>query len=91
MAKIENISSEKSITVWNYYIGSAKQASEFEAITAFLLNYIREQFEYGNDIAKDINDQELVDTKIWRPSLQKSQSEDPEIKEIENEEFKIEF
>ena len=89
--KKENTPSKKSITDWNYYIGSAKQASEFEAITEFLLNHIREKFEYGNDIAKAIDDQEPVDTKIWRPSLQKSQSEDPEIKEIENEEFKMEF
>jgi hypothetical protein len=90
-ARKENLPSKKSITDWNYYIGSAKQASEFEAITEFLLNYIREQFEFGNDIAKAIDDQEPVDTKIWRPSLQKSQSEDPETKKNENEEFRMEF
>ena len=89
--KKQNTPNKKSITDWNYYIGSAKQASEFEAITQFLLNHIREQFKYGNDIAKAIDNQEPVDTKIWRSSLQKSQSEDPEIKEIENEEFKMEF
>jgi hypothetical protein len=32
-----------------------------------------------------------VDTKFWRPSLQKSQNENPEIKENKNEEFQIEF
>jgi hypothetical protein len=58
--------SKKSITDWSYYIRSAKQASEFEANknTKFLLNYIREQFKFGNNIAKAIDDQEPADTKI---------------------------
>jgi isocitrate/isopropylmalate dehydrogenase len=32
-----------------------------------------------------------VDTKIWRPSLQKSQNEHPEIKKNENEKFQMAF
>jgi hypothetical protein len=69
LARGENQPSKKSITDWNYYISSAKQASEFEATTEFLLNYIREQYKFGNNIAKAIDDQQPVDTKIWRPSL----------------------
>jgi hypothetical protein len=57
LARRENQPSKKSITDWNYYIRSAKQASEFEATTEVLLNYIREQYKLGNDIAKAIADQ----------------------------------
>jgi hypothetical protein len=32
-----------------------------------------------------------VDTKIWRPSPQKSQSEDPETKDNKNDEFRMKF
>jgi hypothetical protein len=91
LARKENLSSKKSITDCNYYNGLAKQASEFEVTTEYLLNYIREQFEFGNDIAKAIDNQQPVNTKIWKPSLQKSQNEDLEIKDNKNEEFKMEF
>jgi hypothetical protein len=91
LARKENLPNKKSIIDWNYYIGLAKKALEFEATTEFLLNYIREQFKFSNDIAKAIDGQEPVDTKIWRPPLQKSQSEDPETKENENKEFRMEF
>jgi hypothetical protein len=91
LARKESKPSKKSITDWNYYIGFAKQASAFEATTEFLFNYIREKFEYGNDIAKVINNEAPVNTKIWRPKLEKSQSEDPQTRDDETKEFKIEF
>jgi hypothetical protein len=48
---------------WNCYISSAKQASEFEATTEFLINYIKLNFEFGNHTATSINNQELIKTK----------------------------
>ena len=33
-----------------YYLGSAKQASDYESITEFLINYIKKTFTYGMDI-----------------------------------------
>jgi hypothetical protein len=71
LARRENQPSKKSITDWN-----------------------SEQYNFGNNIAKTIDDQKPVDTntwkpslQLWRPSLQKSQNEDPETKENKNEEF----
>jgi hypothetical protein len=61
--------SNKSITAWNYYIKSAKQTTEFEAITDFLSNHIMETYEYGNDIAKASVNQEPPDTESWKPTL----------------------
>ena len=91
LAKKESKPIKKLITDWNYYIGSSKQASKFEATNEFLLNYIREKFEYGNDIAKAIDDEEPVDTKIWKPKLEKSISEDQETRDDKTEEFMMEF
>ena len=82
---------KKSINDWNYYIGSAKQASEFEATTEFLINYIKQNFEFGNDVAKAITTQEPIITELWKPSLQLSKNTDPEIKEVENQQYTIEF
>jgi hypothetical protein len=78
----ETKSTKKLINDWNYYIGLAKQASEFEAITEFLLNHIKQNFEFGNNIAKAITTQELIITKSWRPSLQLSRNDDLKIKEV---------
>jgi hypothetical protein len=52
--RTENQESKKSVKDWNYYISSAKQASEFDATTEFLVNHIKETFEYGGDIAMAI-------------------------------------
>jgi hypothetical protein len=59
----ETKTTTKWINDWNYYIGSAKQASEFEATTEFLLNYIKQNFKFGNNIAKAITMQEPIITK----------------------------
>ena len=55
------------------------------------MNHIKENFEYGNDIATAISNQEQIDTDIWRPTLQKSRNPDPDEKEIENEQYRMEF
>jgi hypothetical protein len=80
---------KKLINDWNYYLGSTKQASVYRAITEFLINYIKQNFEFGNDIAIAIINQEPISTKIWKPLLQVSRNPDQEIKEMENELFKI--
>jgi hypothetical protein len=82
---------KKSINDWSYYLGSTKQASEFEATTEFLINYIKQNFEFGNDIAMAIINQKPITTKIWKPSMLFSRNVNLELKEIKNEQFKIEF
>ena len=82
---------KKSIQDYNYYLGSAKQATEYEEVTEYLINHIKKTYEFGNDIAMAINNQEPIITESWKPFLQKSTNDDPEMKEIENEQFKIEF
>jgi hypothetical protein len=41
---------KKGLSDHIYYIGSAKQASDFMVITEFLINYIRQKFDQGSDI-----------------------------------------
>jgi hypothetical protein len=81
----------KLINDWNYYIGLAKHASEFEAITKFLFHYIKQNFEFGNNFVKAITMQEPIITKLWKPSLQLNRNADPELKEVQNQEYKIKF
>ncbi len=36
-----------SVTEHNYYLGSAKQASDYETTTEFLINHVKKVFDYG--------------------------------------------
>jgi hypothetical protein len=82
---------KKPINDWSYYLGSTKQASEFKATTEFLINYIKQNFKFGYNIAIAIINQKTITTKIWKPNMLFSRNVDPELKEIKNKQFKIEF
>jgi hypothetical protein len=89
--KKEYKETKKSISNWNYYLGSTRQASKYEATTEFVIKYIKQNFEFGNDIAMTIIHQNPIATKIWKPTMLFSRNIDPELKEIENKQFKIKF
>ena len=55
---------EKPVSEWLYYIGSAKQASDYKALTEYLINQVKQEFDYGIDIATAIIKQEPVDTSM---------------------------
>ena len=82
---------KKTLTDWYYHLGSAKHASGYQATTNFLINHIKQDFEYGIDIATAIADAKPLTTEDWKPTLQKSKSEDLKTKELENKLYKMEF
>ena len=82
---------KKSPSEWLYFIGSARQAADCEALTDYLINYIQQNFDFGDDIANALINQEPVNTEAWKPTLQKSNNPNPEIKELETEQLKMEF
>ena len=45
-------SSNKSLSDYIYYLGSAKQAADYETTTCLIRNHIKKAFNFGNDIAK---------------------------------------
>ena len=63
---------KKNLSDYNYYVGSAKQASDYESTTEFLINHIKKTFEFGNDIGSALKDLKPVDTDQWKPSMQVS-------------------
>ena len=42
---------KKNLQDYQYYLGSAKQASDNEATTSHFINQIKKTYAYGNDIA----------------------------------------
>ncbi len=82
---------KKSIVDYNYYLGSAEQALDYETTTEYLINYIKKTYNYGNDIGTSLKNLEAVDTDPWRPSMQASVAMDAAIQALESKQFKIEF
>ena len=87
----ENKEVKKTVNDWFYHLGSAKHASGYQATTDFLINHIKQDFEYGIDIATAIADAKPLVTENWKPALRKSSSQDPNTKGLENKQYKMEF
>jgi hypothetical protein len=87
---------KKSVNDYNYYLGSAKQASDYETTTEFLINYIVKTFEYGNDIGQALRELEYPDPDSWKPTMRQSthlgnDPDDEAQRAFENKQFEIEF
>ena len=82
---------KKPISEWLYYIGSAKQASDYEALTKYLINQIKQEFDHGINIANAIIQQEPVDTSVWIPTLRMTTETDPILRENLLEQYRIMF
>jgi hypothetical protein len=55
-----------------FYVGSSKQASDYEITAEFVVNHIKKTFDRGNDIAEAIRTLVKTDTSLWKPTLQVS-------------------
>jgi hypothetical protein len=68
-AQKQETKKKKSIEDYYFYVGSSKQASDFETISEFLINYVKKTFDRGNDVAKALHILEPTDTDLWKPAL----------------------
>ncbi|KAL7578955.1 hypothetical protein ACA910_006923 [Epithemia clementina (nom. ined.)] len=55
-----------------YYLGSAKTAADYEVTTRFLMNWIRKNYEYGEDIASLLENGAKINPRIWEPTLMRA-------------------
>jgi hypothetical protein len=85
------VGNKKNLQDYQYYLGSAKQALDYESTTSYLINQIKKTYAYGNDIATALNQLKHVDLSEFKPTLKASQSKDEEIKNLETEQFRMEF
>ena len=79
---------KKGINNYQFYIGTNKQASEYEAAAEFLINYIKRTFDCRNNIAKTLRTLQKQETDNWKPILKKSNADEQEIIAAENKQFK---
>ena len=81
--KMKHHPQKKTIGDYQYYIGSSKQASDYETTTAYLINHIQKTFAYGKDIAKALENLTPYDMTKHQPVIRVSKSQDPQQREAE--------
>jgi hypothetical protein len=72
-----------------YFVGAARQASDFSVITEFIINHVRKTFEYGNDIANALDARSHIDFITFMPQLQESQSGDKAAAKREDQQYRL--
>ena len=63
---------QKKLSDYSYYLGSSKQASDFEITTSFVINHIKKTYENGIDIANALKNLQEPNTNMWKPELEVS-------------------
>ena len=87
----KTIKSKKSITDYQFYVGTNNQASEYENASEFMINYIKRTFDRRNDIADALRTLKTQNTDNWMPTLKMSITKDKELVKRENRQFELEY
>ena len=82
---------KKSLSDYMYYLGSAKQASDYQVTTAYLINHIQKIFDLSEAIGDTLRNEELVNTDKWKPELEVSTNTDDNNGAAENKMFELEY
>ena len=62
----QNSATNKTMEGFTFYVGSAKQASDYENTALFVINHTKKDFDRGNDIAEDLQNLEYGNTDDWK-------------------------
>jgi hypothetical protein len=89
--KQQETKKKKTIEDYFFYVGSSKQASDFETTSEFLVNHVKKTFDRENDIAEALRTLEPQDIDLWKPTLQFSEDNDEAVAKQENRKNEIEF
>ena len=49
-----------------FYVGSTKQASDYEVTANFVINHIKKTYDYGFDISEALRNLKEPDTDLWK-------------------------
>ena len=82
---------KKTVEDYFFYVGSSKQASDYEITAEFVVNHIKKTFDRGNDIAEALRTLVKADTNVWKPTLKISTETDSKLKEREDKQFVMEY
>ncbi len=89
--KQQETKKKKMIEDYFFYVGSSKQASDFETTSEFLINHVKKTFDRGNDIAEALRTLLPQDTELWKPVLGFSNDANEVVAKQEDRQNEIEF
>ena len=75
---------KRTVEDYFFYLGSSKQASDYEITGKFVVNHIKKTFDRGNNIAEALRTLTKADTDVWKPTLKRSTETDIDLKETED-------
>ncbi len=81
---------KKTVEDYFFYVGSSKQASDYEITNEFVVNHIKKTFDRGNDVSEALRTLVRPDTDAWKPTLKMSVDSDTNIKQREDKQFEME-
>ena len=67
---------KKTLEDYYFYLGSLKQASNYETAADFIINHIKKGYNRGRDIAESLRDLSIPDIDLWMPTLRASNDPD---------------
>jgi hypothetical protein len=82
---------KKTVEDYFFYVGSSKQASDYEITNEFVVNHIKKTFDRGTDVAEDLRRLLKADTNTWKPTLKISTDADDAIVVREDKQFVMEY
>jgi hypothetical protein len=82
---------KKTVEDYFFYVGSSKQASDYEITAEFVVNHIKKTFDRGNDIARASRALVKANTSLWKPTLCASTETDAPVKEREDKQSVMEY
>jgi hypothetical protein len=65
-------SKKKTLEDYYFYVGSAKQASNYESAADFIISHIKKEYDRGRDIAESLRELKKPNTDTWMPKLKGS-------------------
>ena len=84
-------SKKKTLRDYIFYIGSAKQASDYVSVHNYLLNHIQRTYEYGDLIGNALEQGTELDLQAIKPIRERSTQSDADLKKQEDEDNSILF
>ena len=85
------VKKKKTLEDYYFYVGSSKQASDYEITAEFVINYIKKTFDRGLDISEALRKLETPATDSWKPKLKMSKQIKPDEKATEDAQFRMEY
>jgi hypothetical protein len=97
VSKSNNLKPKKTLADHVYYVGSAKQASDYVTTTQFIINHIKKNYDHGEDIAFALENMHERDLSKFQPQLQtvslpsSASTQEKAEAEVLKEQYKMQF